>query len=198
VDGWQKEETSSSQSEIQGLASHIKADEERMGKLVSLYLDGDVPKEIYLKRKDVAMRSLATLKDKLKDSERGRNNWVEPLREWILDTKQANFLSKSNDLHKIKALVQKIGTNPRLQNKSAVFEFCPPSQFIAKRREVLLGCAARAHRATPLSDREVTELGEGGIRTRVACAHPLSRRLRYDHFGTSPKLIDGLSTLRPL
>jgi len=29
--------------------------------------------------------------------------------------------------------------------------------------------------------------GEGGIRTHVACAHPLSRRRRYDRFGTSPQ-----------
>ena len=28
--------------------------------------------------------------------------------------------------------------------------------------------------------------GEGGIRTHVAYAHPLSRRRRYDRFGTSP------------
>jgi hypothetical protein len=30
------------------------------------------------------------------------------------------------------------------------------------------------------------KLGEGGIRTLVACAHPLSRRRRCDRFGTSP------------
>jgi hypothetical protein len=30
--------------------------------------------------------------------------------------------------------------------------------------------------------------GEGGIRTHVACTHPLSRRRRYDRFGTSPSI----------
>jgi len=48
---------------------------------------------------------------------------VEPLRAWILDTKQADFLVKSDNLHEIKAFVQKIGTNPRVRNKSAVFDF---------------------------------------------------------------------------
>ncbi len=32
------------------------------------------------------MRVLAALKEQKKDFERGRNAWVEPLREWILDT----------------------------------------------------------------------------------------------------------------
>ena len=118
---WEREEIGASQSEVQNLSDGIKANEERMEKLLSAYLDGDVPKEVYLKRKDVLMRSLAALKEKMKDFERGRNNWVEPLREWILDTKQANFLSSSSDLYQIKSFVQKIGTNPLVRDKSAHF-----------------------------------------------------------------------------
>src|SRR3990167_1721421 len=108
-----------------------------MEKLLSAYLDGDVPKEIYLKRKDVLMRSLAALKERMKDFERGRNNWVEPLREWILDTKQANFLSSSSDLYQIKSFVQRIGTNPLVRDKSAHFATPVPSQFVAERRALL-------------------------------------------------------------
>src|SRR3989338_4608066 len=59
-----------------------------------------------------------------------------------LDTKQADFLAKSDNLHEIKSFVQKIGTNPRVRNKSAVFDFCPASQFAAKRRTILRSAAA--------------------------------------------------------
>src|SRR3990172_9348735 len=134
---WEREEVGASQSEVQNLSTQIKADEERMEKLVSVYLDGDILKDIYLKRKDNIMRSLATLQVKMKDFENGRKNWVEPLREWIFDTKQADFLAKSDNFHEIKSFVQKIGTNPRVRNKSAVFDFCPASQFAAKRRAIL-------------------------------------------------------------
>ena len=68
-----------------------------MEKLVSAYLDGDVPKEVYLKRKDETMGVLAALREKMKDFERGRNAWVEPLQQWILDLKQADFLSSSGN-----------------------------------------------------------------------------------------------------
>jgi hypothetical protein len=45
-----------------------------MEKLVALYLDGDVPKEAYLAKKDALMRSLAALNEQMKDFARGRNN----------------------------------------------------------------------------------------------------------------------------
>ncbi len=134
VDEWEREETTASGSEMQNLSSQIKASDERMDKLVSTYLDGDVPKENYLKRKDVLMRSLAALQEKKKDFERGRKNWVEPLREWVLDTKQAMELSSSDDLHEISDFVRKVGTNPSIESKSMHFRISPPSENLARLR----------------------------------------------------------------
>ena len=165
VNEWEREETVASGSEVQNLSDQVKANEARMEKLVSTYLDGDVPKEMYLKRKDALMRVLAALKEQKKDFERGRKNWVEPLREWILDMKQANFLSSSTDLLAIKSFVQKIGTNPTLRCKSPHFEFTPPSQFAAQRRALLPTPAPSARASSHLSDSEVSFCGEGGIRT---------------------------------
>src|SRR3989338_5509987 len=160
---WEREKIGASQSEVQNLSDGIKANEERMEKLLSAYLDGDVPKEVYLKRKDVLMRSHAALKEKMKDFERGRNNWVEPLREWILDTKQADFLSSSSDLYQIKSFVQKIGTNPLVRDKSAHFAAPVPSQFVAKRRALLPTPAPSARASSHLSDSEVSFCGDGEI-----------------------------------
>ena len=142
-----------------------------MEKLVSAYLDGDIPKEIYLKKKDEAMRATIALKAKMKDFERGGNNWVEPLREWVLDTKQAAFLSSSADLKEIRSFVQKIGTNHVVRNKTAHFSVPSPSQFVAKVRKTggfpngfpSRAPAARGHSA--LSEREVLFGGDRGIRT---------------------------------
>src|SRR3989338_1837380 len=136
-----------------------------MDRLVSTYLDGDIPKEIYLKRKDALMRSLAALREEMKDFERGRKNWVEPLRQWILDMKQADFLSTSNDFSEIKSFVQKIGTNSSVRDKSVHFGIPPPSQFAAERREELSRAAPAPRRTVTLSDLEVSICGGGGIRT---------------------------------
>ena len=129
VEKWEKEETHSSQSSVQNLADKIKTSELRLEKLVSAYLDGDVPKEIYIQKKDENMRSTLTLKEKLKDLKHSGNNWVEPLRSWILDMKLANFLSSSTDFHEISSFVKKVGTNHSVRDKSAHFGTCPPSEL---------------------------------------------------------------------
>jgi DNA invertase Pin-like site-specific DNA recombinase len=129
VEKWEKENNLSSQSCVQNLADKIKTSESRLEKLVSAYLDGDIPKELYIKRKDETMRSTLALKEKLKDLKHSGNNWVEPLREWILDMKQANFLKNSSDFHELKSFIQKIGTNHSVRDKSARFGASPPSEL---------------------------------------------------------------------
>ncbi|MBI3274335.1 MAG: hypothetical protein HYZ69_04285, partial [Candidatus Colwellbacteria bacterium] len=86
---WEREEIGASQSEVQNLSKNIKTAEAKMEKLVSTYLDGDIPKQTYLKKKDEILLASAVLEQRKKDFEHGRKNWVEPLREWILDLKQA-------------------------------------------------------------------------------------------------------------
>ena len=139
-----------------------------MEKLVGAYLDGDIPKEIYLKQKDKAMRATLTLRTKMKDFEKGRKNWVEPLRSWILDTKQADFLSSSTDFYKISSFVKKVGTNHAVRDKTAHFSVPSPSAFVATRRHFLpfsSSCAPSARRSLSLSRSEVSFCGGGGIRT---------------------------------
>jgi len=160
---WEREEVGVSQSEVQNLSQSIKADEERMEKLVSAYLDGDVPKEIYLTKKDALMRSLAALRAELKDFERGRKNRVEPLREWILDLKQAAFLSSSDNLPAIKQFVQKVGTNPVLDDTSPRFSVAAPFSFAASRRDFLPAHSSAALRAATLTTEEVSICGGGEI-----------------------------------
>ena len=187
VKEWEREEIGMSQSEIQNLSDSIKTNDERMEKLLTAYLDGDVPKVMYLKRKDSLMRSSSVLKGKMKDFERGRNNWVEPLREWILDTKQANFLSSSSDLYQIKSFVQKIGTNPMVRDKSARFGVPVPSQFVAKRLVTFPLPAPSARASSGLTSDEVSFCGESGIRTHgTVSGTTVFETVLFDHSSISP------------
>ena len=117
----EKAEHQSSQSDLQNLSKSIKAGEARLNKLVESYLDGDIPKELYVQKKDEILRANAALHEEMKDFKRRGNTWVEPLREWISDTKQANFLTNTEDLQNIRVFVEKIGTNPSVRDKSARF-----------------------------------------------------------------------------
>ena len=175
IDAWEQEETTSSQSDVQNLSAKIKADEERMEKLVSAYLDGDIPKEIYLKKKDTTMRSLATLNERKKDYERRGYTWVEPLRQWILDTKQGAFLSESSDLYELKAFVQKIGKNPTVRDKTARFAAPPPSDFIAEKKRIIQFPSSHLRHTSPLAEREVKFCAQerDACRTLMSLLHKL-------------------------
>ena len=105
---WEQESVTATKSEMENLVSRIDENQARLEKLVSAYLDGDIPREIYLKQKDKAMRACAALEQRKQDFNGGRNQWVEPLQEWIKDTKQADFLVSSPDYSKMKQLLQKI------------------------------------------------------------------------------------------
>ena len=101
-------------------------------RLVSAYIDGDIPKESYLKIKEELMKEKLYLNQQKQDFGQKGKNWIELLRSFILDTKKANFLASSDDYLEIKEFVRKVGTNPQLFNKSVSFSFCPPFDFVAK------------------------------------------------------------------
>ena len=110
---------------------------------------------LYLKKKDENMRATLALKNKKQDFAHGRKNWVEPLRKWILDAKQAGFLSSSSDFAEIRSFVQKIGTNPEVRYKSARFGASAPYEFTAVRRRFWAPPSAPFFPSVPLSDDEV-------------------------------------------
>ena len=131
VDEWEKEQTYKSQSSGQNIKTQITEAQEKLDKLVSAYIDGDIPKESYLTKKEDLLKAKVSLAEqKTKPSQK---NPLEPLRSWILDTKKASFLAFSDDYPEMKQIIQKIGTNPKLSDRSLSFSFIPPSDFLASR-----------------------------------------------------------------
>src|SRR3989339_321996 len=141
---WEKEKVHSSQTFVQNLETEQSEVSAKLNKLVSSYIDGDVPKESYLaKKEELMMRKLALTKQK-EDFGRMGKNWIEPLRSWILDIQKAKKLSQCDNFEDIKAFVQKIGTNHQLLDKSASFSFSAPWDYVALRK-------AQSHQAEPRS-----------------------------------------------
>ena len=136
VDRWEKEQSQSSQAFVQKLKNKLAETQEKLDKLVSAYIDGDIPKENYLPKKEELLKLKVSLANDLDAFGQTGKNRLEPLRQWILDTKKANFLAVSDDFGEIKTFVQKIGSNPKFLNKSISFSLNPPSDFLAERKKV--------------------------------------------------------------
>ncbi len=176
VKKWEQEKETRSQSRVQHLSLSLKTSETRLEKLVESYLDGDIPKSIYLKKKDENMRASLALKEQMKDVAHGGTTWVEPLREWILDTKQADFLNSSDNFAEIAFFVKKVGTNHMVRDKSARFAVPSPYDFVAQRRRFLPPPYVALGSRSDLTEREVTFCA--GTRARTGDPS-LFRRMLY-------------------
>ena len=115
---WEKESISESGSVAQNLKEAIRANQEKMDKLVSVYLDGDIEREIYLHKKDLLMREKASLLESERDFWQQRKNWIEPLRSFVLSLKEATELQSGDDFLEWKHFFQKIGSNPEIKDKT--------------------------------------------------------------------------------
>ena len=174
VKEWEREGQSVLDRETQKLSAQITANETRMNKLVSTYLDGDIPKVVYLKQKDTLMRSSLILTEKQKVFASGGNDWVEPLREWILDTKQATFLASADNFSEIARYVKKVGTNPTVRDKTACFSFSSPFQFVAQRQRFLSQSSSPAptvRSGFSLTSKEVSFCGPLRLSTHPSRPH---------------------------
>ena len=138
IDKWEKEENSSSQKFVQNLEKKTKENQEKLDKVVSYYIDGDIPKESYLKIKEELIKEKLHFSQQKQDFGQKGKNWIEPLRSFILDTKKANKLASSDNFYEIKEFVRKVGTNPQLFNKSVSLFFSPPFDFLAKMNSKIL------------------------------------------------------------
>src|SRR3990167_10314169 len=118
IDLWEKESTSERGSVAQNLKTKLSETKEKLDKLVSLYLDGDIEREMYLERKDLLLRQKAKFEESFKDFGQQRKNWVEPLRSFVLSLREAVILEKGENYFAWKEFFQKIGSNPILKDKT--------------------------------------------------------------------------------
>jgi hypothetical protein len=131
IDLWEKESISERGSVAQNLKTKLVKTKEKLDKLISIYLDGDIEREIYLQRKDLLLRQKAKLEESLKDLGQQRKNWVEPLRKFVLSLREAVELEKSENYFAWRTYFQSIGSNPILKDKSLSMHWGELFEFIA-------------------------------------------------------------------
>ncbi len=170
VDNLQHDESHASGNRVQGMKEDGKKLEGKLDALVDLYLNKDIEREMYLTKKDILMRQKLSLQEKLSSLGHERKNWVEPLRKWILDSKQAGFLSHSTNYVEIRNFVRSFGTNPSLDNKTISISFCPPSEFARTQKAKFISSpyfAPTARDRFSLTSSEVQICDLTGNRTRI-------------------------------
>ncbi len=132
VSAWEKEENSSAQTYAQNLKVAKIEIQDKLDKLVSAYIDGEIPKENYLVKKESLLKQKLSLATNSGPEGHREGIWIKPLRQWILDAKKATFVASSDNLFDIKQVVHKVGLNPILVDKSVQLHFRQPWSFAAE------------------------------------------------------------------
>ena len=131
VEKWGTNEKENSQNLLQNLETEIEETKQKLDKLVSGYLDGIIEKEIYLQKKEDLIKIKIALEAKKEDFRKGKRNWLEPLKNWILELKQVQNLASNGDFHQIAEFFKKSGTNRTLFGRKISLTFLEPWLFIS-------------------------------------------------------------------
>src|SRR3989338_8120874 len=131
INEWENKNISSRGSDVQNLKNKIRGNKEKLDKLVSIYLDCDIERKIYLERKDLLMREKASLLESERDFGQQRKNWVEPLRSFVLSLKECADLEKTENYLEWKQFFQKIGSNSEIKDKTVSIHWGELWDFVA-------------------------------------------------------------------
>ena len=153
INTWEYESISEKGNVAQNLKEKIRANTEKLDKLVSVFLDGDIEREMYLHRKDLLMREKVGLLESETNFGQQRKNRLEPLRSFVLSLKQAANLEKTSNHLEWKKFFQKIGSNPEIKDKTVSIRWGELWDFTAKTKaDFALRSAGASPRGAVISE----------------------------------------------
>ncbi|MBI3577364.1 hypothetical protein HY086_04985 [Candidatus Gottesmanbacteria bacterium] len=100
--------------------NEISLFETKLQRLLDSYLDQDIEKETYRKKKQELVIKKKTLEESIISLQQSQNSWLEPMKEWISGAAGAPSIARGNDLIQKRVLLKKaFGSNLRLTHQKA-------------------------------------------------------------------------------
>ncbi len=162
INDWEHESISSRSSVVQNLKTKLSQTKTKLDKLVSLYLDGDIERDLYLTKKDILLRQKTKFEESLGDfGQRGKNR-LEPLRSFVLSLKEAEKLAKTEEYTQWREFFRSIGSNPELRNKTMSINWNELWDFTAKTTKEFVRRSAAYSPRGAINPSKVTLGARGG------------------------------------
>ena len=163
INTWESESISSRGEVAQNLKSKLSETQEKLDRLVSLYLDGDIERDLYLVKKDTLLRQKAKLEESLGDFGQQGKNRLEPLRSFVLSLKEAEKVAQTKNYAEWRNFFRSLGSNPEIKDKTLSINWGELWDFTAKTKaDFALRSAAYSPRGAVNSE-QVTS----GARERI-------------------------------
>ncbi len=122
LDDNKEAEVQSSLAFVQNLKDEIKTIEEKLDRLLDSKLEGAIETSEYMAKKEKLISKKMEIEQKIKQIKNKGNNWLEPMRNFILQSRQAKKIAKCSDLSQIRQSIKNIGSNFILKGNLLFFE----------------------------------------------------------------------------
>jgi len=119
----------------QDLKTEFAVNEQKLEKLLDVYLAETITAEEYTSRKEKLVKQKVGLKEQIEDFEQKGLSWLEPAREFVLSLNQAAKLLESENKTEMTTFLKNIGSNCILQNRQLIFSSRKPYDLAAERSE---------------------------------------------------------------
>jgi len=111
----------SSISQQQNQEVKVKAIDDKISKLIDIYLEGTITLEEYQLKKENFINKKRKLQESARDFTAGRNSWFEPAKDFVTSLNRAEYAVKEGNLESQKEFLEKIGSNFILKERRLNF-----------------------------------------------------------------------------
>ena len=104
----------------------------KLDKLMTAYLENALTLPEYQNAKNKLVTEKHAFNDKLVSLAQVSTSRFEPVKNFLEMSKQAKIVAESNDTKKIRAFIEKVGSNPLVRDRALVFSPRLPFAFVPK------------------------------------------------------------------
>ncbi len=115
------ETVQSSRPQQQNLEAKIKGVDDKISKLIDIYIENTISLEEYQHKKEVFINEKKDLQEKLRDFAAGGDNWFERAKNFVTLLNSAHSTSEEGNLESKKEFLEKIGSNFILKERRLIF-----------------------------------------------------------------------------
>src|SRR3989344_1950894 len=116
---------------VQNLKLEILELEQKLDKLLDLYLSNKLSQDEYTLKKEKFLNQKVEIQEKISDFEQKGLSWLEPAREFVLSLNKAQKLLESENRSEMTSFLKYIGSNHILQNRQLIFKPVIPYDLVA-------------------------------------------------------------------
>ena len=118
LDGERAQAHTTSRADVRCLEEGQPEIEKKLEKLLDMKLEGMIEAGEYVQKKNKLLQQKADLDQRSQDSERNGNEWLEPMREFIIRSCQAKKLLSQDDPQEFRTFLKTIGSNVLLKGQT--------------------------------------------------------------------------------